>query len=57
MAFQFIAWIATGYFLGKLAASWLGVGEQTGIAFGILLFLAGGLYSTIRSILRESDKS
>lgn len=57
MAFQFIAWIAVGYFLGKWVAGWLGIGEQTGIAVGILIFLAGGLFSTIRNILRESDKS
>jgi len=53
LAFQFVAFLAAGYWLGSYLGSWLGWSKGNGELAGILFFLVTGLVKIIRDILRE----
>jgi hypothetical protein len=54
LAFQFVAFLLSGYWLGGYAAEQLGWDKGNGQVAGMLFFLVTGMVKIIRDLLRES---
>lgn len=52
LAFQLLAYIALGYFLGKFIDTKMGNTTPIGIALCTVLFLSFALYSIIKDVLK-----